>query len=122
MTETISPPTIRLMTMIASRPDDADQAIETALQLGFVEIGDPPGQHRQLPGVLAEPQRADRHRRQRAASCASASDSLPPWRTLSTIWLQMDASPVDAIMSARMRRLAGNVTPLDEQKAEVAAK
>src|SRR5215469_12348134 len=43
------------------RADDRYDAIEAALQLGLVEIGNPPGQARQLPRLLADAQHADRH-------------------------------------------------------------
>src|SRR5260370_41896339 len=45
------------------RPDDAHDPIEAALQFRLVEFGDPARQHRQLPGFLAQPQHANRHRR-----------------------------------------------------------
>ena len=67
MTDTIRPPTTMLMTMIASRSGDADDAVEAALQLGLVEFGDAAGQHRQLARFFAEPQHAHRHGGQRRA-------------------------------------------------------
>src|SRR5258707_15371277 len=36
------------------RPDDAHHAIEAALKLGFVELRDPSGEHRQLSRFLAQ--------------------------------------------------------------------
>ena len=54
ITDTIRPPTMMLMVMIAAGPDDADDAVEAALQLGLVEFGDPPGEHRQLTRLLAQ--------------------------------------------------------------------
>src|ERR1700675_3119928 len=50
------------------RPDDADDTVEAALQFRFLEFGDPSRQRRQLPGFLAQPQHAHRHRRQTARS------------------------------------------------------
>src|ERR1700694_5115283 len=44
------------------RPDDADDTVKAALQLRLIKIGDPPRQHGQLPGFLAQPQHADRLR------------------------------------------------------------
>ena len=121
MTETIRPPTIMLMTMIASGPDDADQPVEAALQLGFVKIGDASREHRQLAGFLAQPQGAHRHRAASARVCASASESLPPWRTLSTIWLQ-------TVSVARRRhhvgenpQARGQRDAARQQEAEIAA-
>ena len=61
ITDTIRPPTMMLMVTIAAGPDDADDAIEAALQLGLVEFGDAPGEHRQLTGLLAQAQHAHRH-------------------------------------------------------------
>jgi hypothetical protein len=46
------------------RSRDTDEAIEAALELGLVELGDPAGDHRQLSGLVAEPQHAHRHRGQ----------------------------------------------------------
>jgi len=43
-----------LITMIAAGPAMPDYAIERALQLGFVEFGNPARQHRQLPRFIAE--------------------------------------------------------------------
>ena len=56
MTDTIRPPTTTLMTTIASGPDNPDDPVEAALQLRFVELRDASGQHRQLAGLLAQPQ------------------------------------------------------------------
>ena len=96
-----------LMVTIAAGPDDADDAVEAALQLGLVEFGDPPGEHRQLTGLFAEPQHAHRHGGQASPVSVSASDSLPPWRTRSTICVQIARSLVVAIMSTRMRSVVG---------------
>src|SRR3984957_14226307 len=46
------------------RADDGDDTVEAALQLGLVEIGDAAGEYRELPGLLADAQHTNRHRRQ----------------------------------------------------------
>src|SRR5262249_26022060 len=40
------------------RSRDTDHAIEAALELGLVELGDPAGDHRQLAGLIAEAEHA----------------------------------------------------------------
>ncbi len=47
-----------------------------------------------------------------AAVSASASESLPPCRTRSTVLAQSVASPVVTIMSLRMRKVVVSATPL----------
>ena len=63
MTDTISPPDDRADGDDGERTDDADDPVKAALQFRLVEFGDSARQHRQLPGFLAQPQHADRHRR-----------------------------------------------------------
>src|ERR1700741_3404430 len=46
------------------RPDDADDAIEAALQFCFIKFGNAARERRQLPGLLPKPQHPHRHRRQ----------------------------------------------------------
>ena len=45
--------------------DIRPEVIERTLQLDLIELGDPAGQHRQLPRLVTESQHAHRHRRQR---------------------------------------------------------
>ena len=94
------------------RPDDADDAIEAALQLRLVEFRDAPGEHRQLAGLFAQAAACAPPSWASAAVSVSASDSLPPWRTRSTMRVQTVRSLVVAIMSTRMRSVVVSGTPL----------
>ena len=53
----------------------------------------------------------------RARVSGSASESFPPWRTLSTICGQTARqAPVDSIMSTRMRSVVVKRTPLASRR------
>ena len=101
ITDTIRPPTMMLMAMIAAGPDDADDAIEAALQLGLVELGDAPGEHRQLTRSL----RPD-------AACA------PPWwearrcrRARPTACRRGARAPTICVQTARIARSPPSCRP-----------
>ena len=110
-----------LMTMIAAGPDDADDAVEAALQLRFVEFGDPA---RRASAIARSPRRG--------AACAPPWSAAPRYRPARPtacrhggrarrICVQTAVAADVAIMSTRMRSVVVSVDAAAEQDAEIAA-
>src|ERR1051326_1540566 len=111
MTETMRPPTTMLMVMIASGPAMPTTRSRLRCSLASKNSATRPASIGSCP--VSSPKRSMRTAIVgSAAVSASASESLPPWRTRSTVLVQSVASPVVAIMSLRIRKVVVSATPL----------